>query len=59
MSSAFWYLFVLLNTNQYNTNTIGKKRAKDKELKNIKNYNGIYFDACFTLETNQISLNCF
>jgi hypothetical protein len=30
-------LFVLLNTNQYNKNTIGKKRAKDKELKNINN----------------------
>jgi hypothetical protein len=28
-------LLVLLKTNQYNTNTIGRKTAKDKELKNI------------------------
>jgi hypothetical protein len=31
-------LLVLLNTNQYNTNTIGRKMAKDKELKNMNNY---------------------
>jgi hypothetical protein len=38
MRSAFWLLFVLLKTNQYKKNTMGKKMAKAKELKNI-----IYF----------------
>ena len=28
-------ILFLLKTNQYNRNTIGKKRAKAKELKNI------------------------
>ena len=35
MRIAFCVLFVLLNTNQYNTNTMGRKTAKDNELKNI------------------------
>jgi hypothetical protein len=32
-------LLVLLKTNQYNTNTIGKNKAKDNELKNMNNCN--------------------
>lgn len=33
--SAFCVLLVLLKTNQYKKNTMGKKTAKDNELKNI------------------------
>jgi hypothetical protein len=29
-------LLVLLKTNQYNTNTMGRKMAKENELKNIR-----------------------
>ena len=35
MRTAFWVFLFLLKTNQYNTNTIGRKTAKAKELKNI------------------------
>jgi hypothetical protein len=36
ISTAFCVVLFLLNTNQYSTNTMGKNRAKEKELKNIK-----------------------
>lgn len=38
MRSAFWVLFVLLKTNQYKKNTMGKKIANAMELKNIKKF---------------------
>jgi hypothetical protein len=35
-------LFVLLKTNQYKKNTMGKKMAKARELKNIIDFKKLY-----------------